>query len=400
MKDNKAALHRVRETSPRGAVLAILGAVTLGVAVLSVAVSYEILEPRFGAWAVPTVGALDALWVVFQVTEILARNNRARVRRVQAAGLALTFVNAAIPTAELVLSRLDDGFDLAVVLTPIAIIMTKTAWWIALPSLGRPVSAATRRRIEERRQEVADRLEEMEAQASDRIELLELATELDQRIAQAETAYRKAMLKTQQTMTERLHKQAEATAQTVSEMALPAEVAAICLPDLDGWTPAAPALPGTPNGTALEGRHGPVTQVSALPQPGGTPTGAPSVTRDGTPAHSEPQAVTLAQLAAVASVPVPQPGEPLTDGQLDVVLRHLRYRDDPPLSYRQARDHFRDSGYVGSEARVRRSWAALMSNEQTSPEPEPADSSKDRASQDAETDTEDEPEDADADAGA
>src|SRR5690606_21768237 len=98
--------------SPRGAVLAILGVITLGVAILSVAVSYDILEPRFGAWAVPTVGALDALWVVFQATEILAGNNRRRARRVQAGGLALTAVNAAIPTVHLVMSG-PGSFDLA-----------------------------------------------------------------------------------------------------------------------------------------------------------------------------------------------------------------------------------------------------------------------------------------------
>ncbi|MBJ6636954.1 hypothetical protein H4K36_01425 [Streptomyces sp. DHE7-1] len=45
----------------------------------------------------PTVGALDALWVVFQATEILSCNNRRRAGRVRWAGLALTLVNAAIP---------------------------------------------------------------------------------------------------------------------------------------------------------------------------------------------------------------------------------------------------------------------------------------------------------------
>ncbi|MFF9002637.1 hypothetical protein ACF1GW_35560 [Streptomyces achromogenes] len=77
--------------------------------------------------------------------------------------------------------------------------------------------------------------------------------------------------------------------------------------------------------------------------------------------------VTLADLAAVAGVPTPVPGEPLTDEQLDVVLRFLRYSDDPPRSYRQASTDFRDLGFVGSEERVRRAWAALMTNEETAP---------------------------------
>ncbi|GHH30143.1 hypothetical protein [Streptomyces rubradiris] len=77
--------------------------------------------------------------------------------------------------------------------------------------------------------------------------------------------------------------------------------------------------------------------------------------------------VTLADLAAVTGVPTPVPGEPLTDEQLDVVLRFLRYSDDPPRSYRQASADFRDLGFVGSEERVRRAWAALMTKEETAP---------------------------------
>ncbi|MET9804667.1 hypothetical protein [Streptomyces sp. NPDC006368] len=342
--------------SPRGTVLAVLGVVTLGVAILSVAVSYQILEPRFGPWAVPTVGALDALWVVVQATEILAGNNRVRARRVQYAGLALTFVNAAIPTADLILNRAD-GFDLAVVLTPIAIVATKLAWWIVLPSLGRRVSDRTRQEIARKRQQVADRLETMEADAAHRIELLELATELKRRVTAAETAYRKSVLKVQQTMVEELHGQAEATALAVADQPLPASVAAIRLPELDEWTPTAPALPGTADGTAVNGRHTTGTQASAL-------TGTPDGTGSGAPVHPEVPAVTLADLAAVAGVPVPQPDQPLTDRQMDVVLRHLRYSDNPPLSYRQARDRFRRAGYVGSEERVRHAWGALLSKEE------------------------------------
>ncbi|MCX5115197.1 hypothetical protein OOK13_43505 [Streptomyces sp. NBC_00378] len=340
----------------RGVVLAVLGVVTLGVAVLSVAVSYDILEPRFGGWAVPTVGALDALWVVFQATEILAGNNRRRAWRVQYAGLALTVVNAAIPTADLILSRSQPGIDLAVVLTPIAIVFTKLAWWIALPSLGRRVSAGTRQSLESKRQTVADKLEEMEAEAAHRIELLELATALEEKVAKAETAYRKGVLKAQHTMTKELHGQAETTAATVAEKVLPASVAAIGLPELGQWSAVAPALPSTPDGD----RHGSGTQVNALP----TGTGTPGVPPSGTPAHpTGTPTVTLADLAAVSGVPVPEPGRPLTDEQLDVVLRHLRYADDPPRSYRQARDAFRRAGFVGSEARVRIAFGSLLAQE-------------------------------------
>ncbi|MFC9282786.1 hypothetical protein [Streptomyces collinus] len=351
-----------QQPSPRGMVLGTLGVITLGVAALSVAVSYQILQPRFGSWAVPTVGALDALWCVFQATEILSGNNKSRIRRVQWAGLALTAVNAAIPTIDLALrlKHTGAGFDLAVVIAPIAIVSTKGAWWIALPALGRRVSAKTRSVIATRRQQVADQLEEMEADTADRIELLTLARDLNERVAQAETAYRLSVLATQQRMTEDLHEQAAATAATVAEQPLPATVAAITLPDFTTFTPVAPALPGTPGDTA---RHTTGTQVNALPHASGTPFGTSGGTEPGTPAHQAAHPVPLERLASVAGVPVPEAGGQLTDKQIGVVLRHLRYADDPPMSYRQARDHFRGAGYMGSEERIRHAWAALLANE-------------------------------------
>ncbi|MFG3085632.1 hypothetical protein [Streptomyces parvulus] len=368
--------------SPRGTVLTVLGLVTLGVAILSVAVSYQILQPAFGVWAVPVVGALDALWCVFQATEILAGNNRGRRMRVQAAGLALTLVNAAIPTADLILSG-PAGFDLAIVLTPVAIVATKTAWWIALPSLGRRASEQTRQHLDSKRQEVADQLEKMEAEAAHRIELLDTATSLEKRVSKAETRYRKAHLRMQQEMTEALHAQAQTTQATVTDKALPSSVAAIVLPELGSWTPTVPALPTAPalpgpdrdaSGTDPDGSH--------AGQGGGVGNGDDS--RD-----AERDRVTLEQLAAVTGVPTPEPGEQLTDGQLDVVLRHLRYRDEPPLSYRQAVATFREDGFVGSEKRVRRSWGALMSKEEhPAPAQPPADTE--------DSDTDDESEDTDA----
>ncbi|WP_030775265.1 hypothetical protein [Streptomyces sp. NRRL F-2664] len=331
--------------SPRALVLAVLGAITLGVALLSVSVSYQILVPRFGDWAVPTVAALDALWVVFQGTEILAANNRTRALRAQIAGLVLTVVIAAIPTVDLALTLRRDGasLDLAVVIAPTAIVFTKLAWWVVIPSLGRGTSATTRKDIATTRQSVADRLEVMEADAADRIELLRAATALQERVAEAETEFRLATLASQQTMTAALHAQAEATAATIAENPLPALVAQIELPTLDEtWSPTAPALPVAPAVTA-------VTQVKALPE-----------ARPVTP-------VTLADLAAVAGVRTPERGEQLTDIQLGVVLRHLRYSEDPPASYRRAADEMRRRGFKASEERIRPMWRALKAQEPRRP---------------------------------
>ncbi|MCF3960471.1 hypothetical protein [Streptomyces fuscigenes] len=381
--------------TPRGVVLGVLGLITVGIAILSVRVSYEILNPHFGLWAAPTVGALDALWVIFQATEILAGNDKARVRRVQWAGLALTALNAAIPTFELIAHADKAGFDMAYVLTPVAIAASKGTWWLVLPSLGRRVSGDTRSQIDERRQDVADRLEVMRADAAHRVELLEAATELEKQVARAETAYRLSVLKTRQATTEALHEQAQATQAAIEGKPLPDLVTAITLPELETWTPVTPALPaGTGrdgSGTAASDRHGDGTQVNAGAADSGTAPGTPGVTESGTPSRSSAPTVTVEQLAAVAGVPVPVVGERLTDPQMDVVLRHLRYADEPPRSYRQAVSDFRDAGYVGSEERVRRVWGGLMTKEET---PRPEAPGPRQASE--ETDTDDDSEDADA----
>nr|WP_223856518.1 MULTISPECIES: hypothetical protein [Streptomyces] len=128
-------------------------------------------------------------------------------------------------------------------------------------------------------------------------------------------------------------------------------------------TPALPPAPATgpaptaPAATDTVGeapRDGEDTQVTT-PMPG---DGAGGVTDAVTP-------VTLAEVAAVAGVPTPQPAEPLTDAQLVVVLRHLRYTADPPLSYRQAVTAFRDGGFVGGEQRIRTAWSTLITQEET-----------------------------------
>ncbi|WP_411121289.1 hypothetical protein [Streptomyces sp. x-19] len=129
---------------------------------------------------------------------------------------------------------------------------------------------------------------------------------------------------------------------------------------------APPALEGASTGD----RDAEGMQVSAPDAPsellavtGAAPTVTP-VTPPVTEDRPDVTVATLEELAAVAGVSTPVPGERLTDEQLEVVLRHLRYRDDPPLSYRQAGTDFRDAGYVGSEQRVRKAWGALMSHEE------------------------------------
>ncbi|MER6503227.1 hypothetical protein ABT218_28675 [Streptomyces sp. NPDC001455] len=114
----------------------------------------------------------------------------------------------------------------------------------------------------------------------------------------------------------------------------------------------------------------PVTPVTPPVTEGVTPvtesvTDDESDNTDDETATASGGTATLEEIAAVAGVTTPAPGDRLTDEQLDVVLRHLRYSDDPPLSYRQAVTAFRDAGYVGGEQRVRKAWGQLMSHEET-----------------------------------
>lgn len=113
--------------------------------------------------------------------------------------------------------------------------------------------------------------------------------------------------------------------------------------DEEGVTP-----PVTDEGTQV------TAELETVPRQGVMPVTPPA----------EPP-VTLDEIAAVAGVDTPVVGEPLNDAQLVVVLRHLRYTDDPPLSYRQAVAAFREAGFVGGEQRVRLAWGSLMSHEES-----------------------------------
>lgn len=121
-------------------------------------------------------------------------------------------------------------------------------------------------------------------------------------------------------------------------------------PDRDAVTaPVPPALEPAPE--AAEEPHAEPETVTPVPD---TDTQA-----------SEPKTpvFTLAELSAVTGVTEPPRGEPLTDEQLILVLRWLRYQDDPPLSYRQARVVFRALGFVAAEDRMRPAWRRLEAEE-------------------------------------
>ncbi|MFF4909814.1 hypothetical protein ACFY2T_33710 [Streptomyces sp. NPDC001260] len=75
----------------------------------------------------------------------------------------------------------------------------------------------------------------------------------------------------------------------------------------------------------------------------------------------------LAAVAAVAGVETPEPGQPLSEEQLTVVLRWLRHSENPPLSYRKALAAYRAAGFSAKEERVRKAYAALIDAEDAQP---------------------------------
>lgn len=123
---------------------------------------------------------------------------------------------------------------------------------------------------------------------------------------------------------------------------------------------AAAALPAVER----DGHGGHTVDTQVKPEIEGATDPAVTAEQDGTvPAGG--MGVTLAELSVVAGVDEPQPGATLTDAQLAVVLRWLRYGLEPPRSYRQARQAFRDAGYVAREERVRRVWGEIETREAT-----------------------------------
>jgi hypothetical protein len=117
------------------------------------------------------------------------------------------------------------------------------------------------------------------------------------------------------------------------------------------------------------GGHAVVTQVT----PEIEPVTIRPVTVDETDAETVQEqvpvedGVTLQMLADVAGVELPQPGSRLSDEQLDVVLRWLRYDMEPPRSYRQAQAEFRKHGFKAREERVRHAWAEIEAREEAVP---------------------------------
>jgi len=136
---------------------------------------------------------------------------------------------------------------------------------------------------------------------------------------------------------------------------LPEEVPALFSDDdlaqvLGQWTQGGVSLSVSP----VSPQVGPVSPLGELPAPQGE-------------GHAPLDWPALAAVAAVAGVETPEPGEPLTEDQLTVVLRWLRHSENPPLSYRKALTAYRAAGFSAKEERVRKAYAALIDAEDAQP---------------------------------
>jgi hypothetical protein len=119
----------------------------------------------------------------------------------------------------------------------------------------------------------------------------------------------------------------------------------------------------TPGGHAPPELHGHTVVTQVIPEIQAVTIGP--VTRVETDTSGQPDqapiegAMALIELATATGIDHPQPGVTLSDEQLAVVLRWLRYSMEPPRSYRQAQDAFRKAGFRAREERVRRIWGEI-----------------------------------------
>ncbi|MCX5584261.1 hypothetical protein [Streptomyces erythrochromogenes] len=117
--------------------------------------------------------------------------------------------------------------------------------------------------------------------------------------------------------------------------------------------------------------HTVVTQVTPEIETATTPAATPDETDSVRQPESAPTKFTptpeelalLDELAVAADVPRPQPGVTLSNTQLAVVIRWLRYTMEPPRSYRQAAEAFRDVGFQAREQRIRQTWDEIKGRE-------------------------------------
>ncbi|MFI5831055.1 hypothetical protein ACIA6C_28040 [Streptomyces sp. NPDC051578] len=114
-----------------------------------------------------------------------------------------------------------------------------------------------------------------------------------------------------------------------------------------------------------QGGHTVATQVIPEIEPAATTPVTPDETDSEPGVEQVPieDAMSLKDLARAAGVEIPKPKTTLSDEQLEVVVRWLRYAMEPPRSYRQAYAAFLEADFKAREGRIRRIWGEIETRE-------------------------------------
>lgn len=126
-----------------------------------------------------------------------------------------------------------------------------------------------------------------------------------------------------------------------------------------------PAATGAGHAPAEQGGHTVATQVIPEIEAAATTPVTPDETGSEPAVEQVPTkgAMSLEDLARAAGVETPKPKTTLSDEQLEVVVRWLRYAMEPPRSYRQAYVAFLKADFKAREGRIRRIWGEIETRE-------------------------------------
>ncbi|MFJ3878046.1 hypothetical protein ACIPW5_11360 [Streptomyces sp. NPDC090077] len=122
-----------------------------------------------------------------------------------------------------------------------------------------------------------------------------------------------------------------------------------------------PVATGAGHTPPEQGGHTVATQVIPEIEAAATPPVIPDETDSEPKVEQVPveDAMSLKELALAAGVETPEPDMTLSDEQLEIVVRWLRYAMEPPRSYRQAYAAFLEAGFKAREGRIRRIWGEI-----------------------------------------
>lgn len=361
-----------KRTNPRdyGHSLAVvahagLGGILAASIVFSTVFTYRAMHPFLGglAWTVSAV--LDVVLLAALVAELRGGSMSLHHGRAQAIGYGVMAASGVLVLVEV--NRASTWSDPVSYAAPVLMVGAKVLYSTLAPMLTSGVSAEMRQTLKQRRQELIDATADAEARTIEHAEQARTVGRFREHLAGIESDYVEVTAQANETLAE-VYEGAREN--------LERERPQIDIPVLGEWLPvsgrtsvasvakgvAMPALTAaSPQG---EG-HTKATQVNGGYQAQGHTRATPGPHRPVVQDEADTDEAdafdpeSLAAAAQVAGVETPEPGEPLDDAQLAVVLRHLRHATNPPRSYRHGYRIYRAAGFTGNEHRIRKAWREL-----------------------------------------